>query len=335
MKMYKLFIVLMFGLFLVISCGKPTDPESLNPGGDAGYTIVSKHQTVGFARDLIKKDSLVYIAQGEGGLMIVDVSNPSAPKTISNTFEGVRGYSSNIELLDSIAYISAGNLGVTVVNVSDPYHPVVDVSNFSVKPARSLYISNSHLYVGCSEQGLWISDINIPTYPIARGNIKVDGYAQGIITTSDSVYMIVACGEVGLTILDISIFKDGYGPYPTVSQIDTPGYVHSVVTDDKSIAYLACGYRGLQIVDYSDTANVSLIGKYDDYGNAEHLMLKDNIIYLSAEKEGLQIIDVADPHNPILLGIVVTEYLHGFDMDDEYLYLADENEGLIIISIPE
>ncbi len=334
MKINKLFVVLLSGVLFIMSCGKPTTPESLNPGGDAGYKIVSRHKTVGFAMDLKKKDSLVYIAQGEGGLMIVDVSDPTNPKTVSNTYEKVRGYSTGIAIKDSIAYISAGGFGVTVVNVANPFYPHVDISNSNFKPARSVYIANSHLFVGCSESGLNIADISEPAFPVSRGNIVVDGYAQGITTTSDSAYMMVTCGEVGLTIFDISIFKDGYGPYPIVSQCDTPGYASSVVTDNKSLAYLACSYRGLQIIDYSDTANVTLIGSYDDFGNAKHLMLRDNIIYLSAEKEGLQIIDVSDPYNPSLLGIVVTEYLHGFDMDDEYLYLADENEGLIIVKIP-
>jgi len=55
MKMYKLYFVLLIALFFVMSCGKPTDPESLNPGGDGGYKIVSRLQTTGYAQDLIKR----------------------------------------------------------------------------------------------------------------------------------------------------------------------------------------------------------------------------------------------------------------------------------------
>jgi hypothetical protein len=35
------------------------------------------------------------------------------------------------------------------------------------------------------------------------------------------------------------------------------------------------------------------------------------------------------------VGIVPTGYALGLDMDEKYIYLADEDEGLIIISIPE
>ncbi len=49
---------------------------------------------------------------------------------------------------------------------------------------------------------------------------------------------------------------------------------------------------------------------------------------------GLQIIDVSDFTNPKLIGVVDTEFALGLDMDDEFIYVADEDEGLIIISIP-
>jgi len=334
MKMYKLYFVLLIALFFVMSCGKPTDPESLNPGGDGGYKIVSRLQTTGYAQDLIKKDNMVYIAQGEGGLMVVDVTIPSSPQTVSITAKKVRGYSSKIDMKDSVVYLAAGGFGVTVVDVADPYNPYVTVSNSQMKPAKSLHIFNSYIIVGLSEQGFIISDITNPAHPTTCDDTEVPGYAQGITTTADSVLLLVACGEVGLSILDITNFQQGWGIFPLITLCDTPGYANDVVIDDKSHAYLACGAAGLQIIDFSDTANVYVVGAYDGDGYAKDLMLRNNKIYLSTEKGGLQIIDISNPTNPTLLGIVETEYALGLDMDDNYIYLADEEEGLIIISIP-
>ena len=43
---------------------------------------------------------------------------------------------------------------------------------------------------------------------------------------------------------------------------------------------------------------------------------------------GLQIIDVSDVTAPKLLGAVETKFALGLDMDENYIYLADEDEGI-------
>ena len=49
---------------------------------------------------------------------------------------------------------------------------------------------------------------------------------------------------------------------------------------------------------------------------------------------GLKIFDVTNVSSPVLIGTVKTEYSKGLTMDDNYIYVADEVEGLITISIP-
>lgn len=85
--------------------------------------------------------------------------------------------------------------------------------------------------------------------------------------------------------------------------------------------------------DTDSTYAVEIIGSYDGSGYAKELMLVDNKIYMTAS--GVQIIDVANPNSPFLIGQVVTEYSLGVDADEDYIYVADEDEGLIIISIPD
>jgi hypothetical protein len=44
---------------------------------------------------------------------------------------------------------------------------------------------------------------------------------------------------------------------------------------------------------------------------------------------------VTDATSPKLLGAVATNMALGSDMDDHYIYLADEDEGVLVISKPE
>lgn len=337
MEKLKLFVLLLAGVNVLFSCGKPTTPETVVPPDlSGGYKIVTRYATSGYAEDLYLKDNLLYIAQGEGGLEIVDVTDPLNPSTVSTTTDGVRGYSTKITMQDTVVYIAAGSFGVTVVNVTDPAVPIVTVANSAMKPAKNLHIMGHYLFTAVSELGVKIADISYPTQPDSRGDISTAGYAQGLTTTSDSAFLFVACGEMGLSVFNISNFEQGYGEYPRVGWCDTPGKAEQVIIlEDESIAFMTCGTAGLQIINYADTNNINIIGNFDDGGYAKDLLYKDQTIFMSVETNGLQIIDVSDLTNPKIIGHVETEFALGIQMDDEYIYVADDIEGLIIVSIPQ
>lgn len=336
MKKIKLFVLLLSGISLLFSCGKPTTPETVTPPDiSGGYKIVSKYVTAGYAQDVLKKDSLLYIAQGEGGLEIVNILNPEMPELVSITSEGVRGYSIKIAMKDSVVYLAAGSFGVTVLNAADIYAPFVTVANSNMKPAKGLHIMGDYMFTAVSEQGVRITDNSYPTQPDPRGPIYTAGFAYAITTSSDSAYLFVASGEMGFLMYDISDFQMGVPNYRQVGWCDTPGKAEMVaIYEEESMAFMACGTSGLQIIDYSDTLNVHIVGTLDAGGYAKDLIYKDHKVFLTAEMSGLQIIDVSDFTNPYLIGEVDTEFALGLDMDDNYIYIADEDEGLITISIP-
>lgn len=336
MKMNRLFLLSMLGILLVAGCGKPSDPESILPDNiSGGYTVLAKIPTSGFAQDIMVKDTLAYVAQGEGGLLIINVKDHNNPLIVSVTTEEVRGYSSKIAVRDSVVYIAAGTFGISVVDISDPWLPEVTVSNLNMKPAKNIHLFGNYMFTAVSELGLRIAEISYPAQPDIRGGITMEGFANGIATTSDSAYVFIACGEMGMSVFNISDFQDGFGEYPLTGWCDTPGYAEAVVLDEsKSLAYLACGTAGLQILDYSDTNNIRIIGKYATGGYAEELILKDNRVFMTTQKSGFQVIDVSVPASPKLIGLIDTELALGIAMDDDYVYIADEVEGLIVIARP-
>jgi hypothetical protein len=336
MKIFKLVVLQLFWLLFITNCGKPVDPELLSPNRcTGGYQVVKIFQTPGYSQDLVIQDTFCYITQGEGGLMAVNIKNALNPETASIINENVRGYSTKIEIIDSIIYIAAGSFGVTVVNVDNPMNPVVTASNLSIKPANNFYILNNYLFTTTSETGIKISEISYPSQPDIRGTINTTGYTQGVTASSDGSKLFATCGEMGLSIFDISDFQDGFGTYPLIGWCDTEGYAEAItINDSESIAFLTCGTAGLQIIDYSDMTNIHVVGKYSGGGYAKELIYKNNVIFMTAEERGLQVIDVKNIKKPTLIGSVDSEYALGIDMDENYIYIADETQGLIIISIP-
>ncbi len=337
--MFKSILLIIVCFFLLFSCGKPTDPESLPVINDGGYKIVGRLTTPGSAQDVEVKDAFAFIAQGEGGLLIADISDPTDPQTVSNTFEGIRGYAFKVVLNDTTAYLATGTFGVTALNVANPDTPIVNPP-IDMKPARAFHLSGNYLFTSISEQGVRIADISYPMNPDPRAILATPGFARGMTVTANTSSLLVACSEMGLSIFDISMIQiqNGHGDYPMRSWCDTPGNAEDVailaLMDTTNYALLACGTAGLQIIDFSDSSNVHIIANYNTGGYAKEIAYSDQKIYLTTETRGLQIISIEDIKNPRLIGVVQTEFAKGLTIDDNYVYIADENEGLVIVSIP-
>ncbi len=334
--------ILIFVLLLVFSsifqfgCRTPNEPESIL-GGDGGYKIVNKLVTSGYAQDVAVRNSLAYVAQGQGNLMIVDISNPKEPKVVSELANGVKGYSYKITYKDSVIYLANGDFGVSIVNAADPKSPQATDTNLPIKPAKNFCFLGEYLITATSETGVDIHKISDGVHLESRSQFETPGYAVGVCTTADSNYLFVACGELGLAVYDISEFGDGwnYPPYREICRVKTPGYAEDIALHPiVHAAFIACGTGGLVIVDYSDTVNVKVVGSYDTGGYAKEVAYKDNKVFVTTELRGLQIFDVTNLSSPVRLGTVQTQYALGVAVDDNYVYVADQQEGLVIISRP-
>ncbi len=324
----------LLSFILISGCGTPNDPDSIM-GGDGGYKIVGKYRTSGYAQDVVVRDTLAYIAQGEGGLEIINIANHLSPEIIFNLTEGCRGYSSKIAILDTIVYLASGIFGITVVDVSNPCQPCTTVNNRNIKPGKDFCIYKNFLLTAISEEGVSIAEISYPSQPDPRGTLITPGYAQGVDCSPDKNYALVAVGEMGLALYDISQLQTGWGNYPLVKLVDTEGYAENVcINPDHPIAYIASGTGGLAIIDFSDSLNIKLVGKFETGGYAKEVYYNSGKVFIATELRGLQIIDVSNPSAPFRIGTVQTEYAKGVAADDQYIYVADEIEGLIIIKIP-
>ena len=326
-----LFLILVF----LIACGTPNDPESIM-GGDGGYKIVSKFVTSGSAQDVVVKDTIAYVTQGEGGLILISVSNQKLPKQLSNvTQKDLKGYSNKIASNDTVLFISAGAWGVSSIDISDPLYPAAKFSNVPIKPAEGMVIVGDFLFTAIGEEGFQIAKIDAGYYLDPRGKTSTQGFAQAVCVTADTNYLLVACGEMGFAIHDISYLATGEGDYTLIGYTDTPGYAEDVVSHPTlPYAFMACGTGGFYIIDYSDSANVKVVGSYSTQGYAKEVVYKDGKAFVTTGQRGLQIFDVTNVTSPIRLGTVQTQLAMGLAADDKYVYVADEKDGLVIISIP-
>ncbi len=318
-------------LLLMVSCGTPNSPEDYT----GGYKIVHKMTTPGAANDIIIDGDYAYMAQGEGGLLIVDLSQPDRPVVKTMLNEGVRGYSTKITKKGNTVYLTAGSFGVSVVNVSDVDSPVTTVSNLAIKPSKNVRIMGDYLLAAIGERGFKLAYLGNPDVPDIRGETNTDGYARDAIANDALTRVMVATGEVGFALYDITNFDDGYGIYDIKGSCDLPGISEFIALDEtNSTAYIACGSAGLAIVDYTDEAQPQVVSVFDTGGYAKEVIYNAGKAYVTTGQGGLHIIDVHDPFNPKEIGIIDTEKALGLTMKGDYIYIADAVEGLIVVAKP-
>lgn len=331
--------------FIVLSacalagCAKPTAPESLNPG-TGGYSIVAKLPVPGYAQDIDVKDSLAYIAEGEGGVAVVNVARADAPYVSALCYIGVRGYSYKITRRDSIVYLATGAFGINTVNVGNPFAPTFVAHYGAASSTNEVQVFGDWLLEGKGEAGIRFANVSEvdPGYIDARGSIITPGYARGMATTPDSL-LAVSCGEMGFALYDLKDVGRLQGFYTAdklaLGWVDLPGYAsHVALMGSQPIAFVACGTAGVQIIDYSDLTNPKVIGGYSTGGYAKEVAYSNGRLYVTTELRGLQIFSVTVPASPTLIGIVETKYALGLAVDQRYIYVADQTEGLIIVKIP-
>ena len=139
------------------------------------------------------------VADGESGLRIVDVSNPSAPAEIGHFLpqdSDVRG----VDVAGPYAYLASGQPGLLVVDISDPGNPR-EVGRFDTpRTARSVQLAGSHAYVG-DLKWLRVIDVSDPSAPREMAAYKTPGYAEEISVVDGAAY--VANYDAGLMILGI------------------------------------------------------------------------------------------------------------------------------------
>ena len=327
-----------------LSCIGPNAPENAPKELSGGYTVMATLQTTGYARDVIVADSFAYIAQGQCGLAIINVGDPHNPRLVSELINNISGSSQKIAYAKNSAgveviYLAYGPSGFASIEVTDQIHPIVTRQpDAKFQATMSMFVFKNFIFCSDSTSGVGVGDITDPKFPSqAAGGIKTPGFSRGACVSSDSVYLLCAVGEAGLVMENIShLLKGGLKPDTLSGRLPLPGVAEDIaIKPGTKYAFIACGPAGLQIVDYSDTSNINIVGSFATGGYAKEVRVIGDKAYLATEKSGVQIIDISNVASPKRIGIVKTKYSAlGISISNGYVYAVDQYDGLVVIKIP-
>ena len=272
----------------------------------------------------------VFVADGNSGLQIVKIKDPTAPYVVG-TFP-TPGFARGVAL-DSgrrIAFVADGTGGLQVVNVAVPTAPsligTVDVPG----SAFSVTVSGDYAYVTNSEidLGLHIVDINPSSgsYLTIVGAVATPGRSWGVTVVGNYAY--VADGfEGGLQIIDVG--------KPTA-----PFIIGAIATDDDAsgvvvqgdYAFVANGATGLQVIDVGNPANPVWRASAPTGSRSFALDLAGDFLFVADRTDGIIVLDINKPDAPqIVGGARIAGEANWIGFDGARSYVAAGEGGLVII----
>ncbi len=173
----------------IVDFSNPTKPVLL------GY-----YDTPGYALELAVQGTVLYVANADGGLLILDVSDPSSPHRLGG-FD-LKENVNHVQVSGHFAYVAAGTW-LVVLDVSDPANPrrvgLYEASGEIV----ALQPSGSQLYLAEALGDLRILDLTDPRSLLVLGSYR--GWGEGlreVVVSSSRAYL--ARGGSGLQVLDAS-----------------------------------------------------------------------------------------------------------------------------------
>ncbi|HQP97810.1 MAG TPA: FG-GAP-like repeat-containing protein [bacterium] len=227
---------------------------------------------------LYVRDNLVYLAAGEEGLKILDVSNPSLPVVVG--VSDTPGQAWDVWVVGNYAYIADLEQGMAIVDVSTPTAP--------------RYVKNIGWLQSAKSGSVDQSGSLVSAVPDADNNM-----AEIIRGSGNLVH--IGAGVHGLVTIDISdpenpVVKDTFKSGPN-------GYGEGLAVDGTTV-YLANGnssdpsQNGLYIIDASDPGDLKVLGKKAFSGWVEGVTKSGNIVYIANTQHGVRMIDVSQSSSP-------------------------------------
>ena len=176
------------GLSIIITSGNPHFVKNISTDGDARRVFVKNSCDYAF------------VANGlNGGLAIIDISNPSEPISVSNL--PINGLSQDVYVLGNYAYLANGEYGLEIIDISDVNSPTLIANCPTNGFAYSVYAQDNYVYLADKDRGLIVIDVSNPLSPYILGNFEMSTEPVSIYKFGSYVYL---ADNEGLKIIQVA-----------------------------------------------------------------------------------------------------------------------------------
>ncbi len=227
------------------------DVQVLDMAEPLSPAVTSTVDTPGEARDFVLSGERLYVADGTGGLAIVNVSIPTAAY-LEGSVDEMPGIAEEIALSGTVAYVTQFDLPPTslhVFNVANPTAPLhVRWVETPGLPSAMATVAG-HLLVGDTAEGLVVMSLSNPLDPTIVHTVELPAAWRvgDILVDGGTAY--VTADEAGIYVVDVSdpVAASLLARVPTVQ----PALELAL---EGSILYVSLQFGGLMLFDVSDPA---------------------------------------------------------------------------------
>ncbi|TKJ42114.1 hypothetical protein CEE37_00105 [candidate division LCP-89 bacterium B3_LCP] len=299
----------------IVSVATPSQP----------YVIGEGYNTDGTALGIAKVDTIVYLADGHEGVLIIGVSDPLHPNLISQW--NTDGIARDIKVMDDYAYVADDENGLVILDVGDPEipHEVANLDTTGIAVGLDIYATT--LFLANDDQGLasiWIAN---PAAPVMLDTYSLIGSVSSVWVHEDIA--LAARGNTGqLTFLDVN---DPYDPQ-FISEIDLSANVVDVYYD-RSVCISAHEEDGVYFTDISTPSLPYELSHFDTDGEATGLAVRDTCLYVADGDGGLLVLNITDPEYPeYLADLPMSGQAKGIFFSNDTAYVSQWDAGVALVN---
>ncbi len=322
------------------------------------------HNWIGTIQDIHwMSNNRVYMALGNGGLRIVDVTNPSQPVEVG--FNSNLGFAKALDVVGNYAYVVQRDVGLWILNVTTPSNPIV--TSFIAIPGHANNVtvtSAGYAYVSAGDSGLVVINVSAPANPQRTWLLDTPGWTSDVkirdtvaFVADSANFLILAMTNPAHPVNDgvmstpaqkfdlvgnylyvpndngLSIFNvtSAHPPRPAgrILRPATGGWSNIKVVNNLA---LMTNSAGLTIANVASPTAPTISYLYTAPTNCGAVDGNANMVYLSSN--GLRITDISTPTSP---QTHTTFNLGGIDRDvsisGNYAYVSNRQGGLVIFDI--
>jgi hypothetical protein len=312
--MNKLMIVLS-SLSLVLVTAVPSLAQA-----SLGVRRLGSCDTPGWAQEVAVAGNYAYVADWEGGLRVVNISNPASPFEVGFCDTPENAYT--VAVSGNYAYVADYTPRLRVINITNPAAPV-EVGFYDLPAgAFCVAVAGDYAYVADDIAGLRVVNITNPAAPFQAGFCGTPGIAFGVAVAGNYAYVVDWYG--GLSVVNIT---NPAAPYE-VGFYDWPPYANRVAVSG-NYAYVADADNGLGVVNITNPSNPVGVGFFDTPGNARDVAVSGNYAYVADGNSGLRVVNITNPAAPFEVGFYDTlGQAGGVTVQGNIAYVAQGGSGL-------
>jgi len=247
--------------------------------------------------DIFAVGNLVYCANSEAGLVIINVLDPANPVYVGEYMDkgGLNGgIGRGVFVEGNYAFLADDDDGLEIIDISNPASPVeVGQCDDSEGQCFSVIVEGDYAFVADGYEGLEIIDVSSKSSPteVAQVHSSLIGFAVDVAISGN--YAHLACDE-RYSIVDIS---DPLNPTKVIS-VSLPSSDPRGVAVKGDIVYLTDGWGdSIRIFNITNIAS-PVEAPQVICGNSNGLFIDDDILYVSITNLGVKLYNISDQDDP-------------------------------------